>query len=136
MLSIIVRSLTGASARPKNQIPLILMKFAQYVLTTKLGGFLEFQMLSITVRPPSEPPRGFTCYILLFINYYYFLLAIPIGDTLWDSASSFIFFIFFIFSFFFFFFFLFFMPRSCPGHISGTVTRRDSRFSVLLGPAV
>ena len=33
-------------------------------------------------------------------------------------------------------FFFFFPPRSCPGHISGTVTRRDSRFSVLLGPAV
>ena len=36
-----------------------------------------------------------------------------------------------------FIFFSFFFPqRSCPGHISGTVTRRDSRFSVLLGPAV
>ena len=32
--------------------------------------------------------------------------------------------------------FIFFPPRSCPGHISGTVTRRDSRLSVLLGPAV
>ena len=30
----------------------------------------------------------------------------------------------------------FFPPRFCPGHISGTVTRRDSRLSVLLGPAV
>ena len=39
--------------------------------------------------------------------------------------------------FFFFFFFLFFFPpRFCPAHISGTVTRRDSKFSVLLGPAV
>ena len=34
------------------------------------------------------------------------------------------------------YFFLFFPPRSCPGNISGTVTRRDSRFSVKLGPAV
>ena len=31
---------------------------------------------------------------------------------------------------------LFFLPRFCPGHISGTVTRRDSKLSVLLGPAV
>ena len=28
------------------------------------------------------------------------------------------------------------LPRFCPGHISGTVTRRDSKMSVLLGPAV
>ena len=27
-------------------------------------------------------------------------------------------------------------PRFCLGHISGTVTRRDSKLSVLLGPAV
>ena len=32
--------------------------------------------------------------------------------------------------------FFFFTPRFCPGHISGTVTRRDSKLSVLLGPAV
>ena len=30
----------------------------------------------------------------------------------------------------------FFPPRFCPGHISGTVTRRDFKLSVLLGPAV
>ena len=35
-----------------------------------------------------------------------------------------------------FFFLSFFPPRFCPGHISGTVTRRDSKLSVLLGPAV
>ena len=35
-----------------------------------------------------------------------------------------------------FIFFFFFPPRFCPGHISGTVTRRDSKLSVLLGPAV
>ena len=59
--------------------------------------------------PPliSDPRRG--CYIVL---------------------SMFIFFSFF-FSFFFFFF-----RHFCPGHISGTVTRRDSKLSVLLGPAV
>ena len=35
-----------------------------------------------------------------------------------------------------FFFFSFFPPRFCRCDISGTVTRRDSRLSVLLGPAV
>ena len=38
--------------------------------------------------------------------------------------------------FIFLFFLFFFLSRFCPGHISGTVTRRDSKFSVLLGPAV
>ena len=36
----------------------------------------------------------------------------------------------------YFFFIFFFPPRFCPGHISGTITRRDSKLSVLLGPAV
>ena len=36
----------------------------------------------------------------------------------------------------FIFFFFFFSRHFCPGYISGTVTRRDSKFSVLLGPAV
>ena len=31
--------------------------------------------------------------------------------------------------------FIFFPPRFCSRHISGTVTRRDSKLSVLLGPA-
>ena len=35
-----------------------------------------------------------------------------------------------------FIFFLFFFRHFCPGHNSGTVTRRDSKLSVLLGPAV
>ena len=38
--------------------------------------------------------------------------------------------------FIYFLFFYFFPPRFCPGHISGTVTYRDSKLSVLLGPAV
>ena len=38
--------------------------------------------------------------------------------------------------FFIYLFFFFFLPRFCPGHISGTVTGRDSKLSVLLGPAV
>ena len=39
-------------------------------------------------------------------------------------------------SMFIFLFFFFFPPRFCPAHISGTVTRRDSKLSLLLGPAV
>ena len=39
-------------------------------------------------------------------------------------------------SLFIFFFPATILPRFCPGHISGTVTRRDSKLSVLLGPAV
>ena len=39
-----------------------------------------------------------------------------------------------------YFFFIFFsctiLPQFCTGHISGTVTRRDSKLCVLLGPAV
>ena len=35
-----------------------------------------------------------------------------------------------------YFFSSFFPPQFCPGHISGTVTCRDSKLSVLLGPAV
>ena len=35
-----------------------------------------------------------------------------------------------------FIFFFFFFRHFCPGHISGTVTRRDSKLSVLLGSAV
>ena len=41
-----------------------------------------------------------------------------------------------LYYFFLFFIFLFFLPRFCRCDISGTVTRRDSRLSVLLGPAV
>ena len=38
--------------------------------------------------------------------------------------------------YFYLFYFFFFPPRFCPGHISGTITRRDSKLSVLLGSAV
>ena len=37
---------------------------------------------------------------------------------------------------YFFFFPATILPQFCLGHISGTVTRRDSKLSVLLGPAV
>ena len=35
-----------------------------------------------------------------------------------------------------YFLFFFFPPRFCLGHISGTITRRDFKLSLLLGPAV
>ena len=35
-----------------------------------------------------------------------------------------------------FIYFFFFPPRFCRCHISGTVTRRDSKLIVLLGPVV
>ena len=35
-----------------------------------------------------------------------------------------------------YFLFFFFSPQFCPGHISGSITRRDSKLSVLLGLAV
>ena len=75
------------------------------------GGFSLSSPSGLLYVFISDPRRG--CYIVL---------------------SMFIFFS----SFFFFFSFSFFCfpPRFCPAHISGTVTRRDSKFSVLLGPAV
>ena len=106
---------------------------------------------------------------LCTVNFGGCLLAIPVGDAIWDCRRSF----FFSFatilsgpylwnrysqrlqiecaawscglilhcclpsnSLCYFFYFYFFPPRFCPGHISGTVTRRDSKLSVLLGPAV
>ena len=74
------------------------------------------------------PTGPLTLYIYICIYIFmpiFIYLAIPVGDAIWDCPRS-----------FFFLFFLFFPPRFCPGHISGTVTRRDSKLSVLLGPAV
>ena len=66
---------------------------------------------------------------LIFGEYFYLnsnlvaaSLAIPVGDAIWDCRRS--------------FFFFFLLPRFCPGHIFGTVICRDSKLSVLLGPAV
>ena len=86
--------------------------------------------------PPIEFPRNFGSR-----NDYYKLIGFADSSKAIFSdlrrgcfmgLSTFIFFLFFLFFLFFFFFFRHF----CPGHISGTVTRRDSKFSVLLGPAV
>ena len=63
-------------------------------------------------------------------RYIEFPLPFIISDTrkgCYMGLSTLIFFFFFLFSFFCHF---------CPAHISGTVTRRDSKFSVLLGPVV
>ena len=60
----------------------------------------------------------------VFITVSVVLLAIPVGDAIWDCPRS------------FFFSFLFFPPRFCPSRISGIVTRRDSKLSVLLVPVV
>ena len=55
------------------------------------------------------------------------IITIPVWMLYGNACVHF----FFLFSFFFYF-----LPRFCPGHISGTITRRDSKLSVLLGPAV
>ena len=43
------------------------------------------------------------------------ILAIPVGDALWDCSSTFFFPLFFLFSFFFFFFFFFFPTTILSG---------------------
>ena len=70
------------------------------------------------------------CYADLVNNVSPFhLLAILVGVAIWFCPCSFFF-------FFFFLFFSFSFCHFCPGHITGTVTRRDSKLSVLLGPVV
>ena len=102
----------------------------------------------------SDPRRGCFMGLLTFIFFFFFFPAMILsGPYLWNRYSqrlqiecaawscglvvhyclpsnSLFFF------FFFFLFFSFFSPRFCPGHISGTVTRRDSKLSVLLGSVV
>ena len=109
-------------------------------------------------------PSNSLCFFLFFFSrhYYYFFFSAEIFFFFHrDLFFVFVFylFIYFVFlfaeiffaDFFFFFFctpifffvfffrrdfFFFFLPWFCLGHISGTVTRRDSKLSVLLGPAV
>ena len=89
-----------------------------------LSMFIFFSFFSATfVRPISlepllaETPNSVCCLVLR--SSFALLLTIQ-----------------FALLFISFFSFSFFPPRFCPGHISGTVTRRDSKLSVLLGPAV
>ena len=97
----------------------------------------------------SDPHRG--CYMglsmFIFFSRHDFVRPISLEPllaetpnwvcclVLWSSCALLltIQFASFFFSFLIFFFF---SPRFCPGHISGTVTRRDSKLSVLLGPVV
>ena len=103
----------------------------------------------------SDPRRG--CYIVLpvfiylFIYFIYLFFFPPLlsGPYLWNrysqrlqiecAAWSYGLILHYSLpsnSLRYFFFFFFFPPRFCRRDISGTVTRRDSRLSVLLGPAV
>ena len=79
-----------------------------YFIVADGGIVLHEHILYIIVI--SDPRRG-RYMVLIAFNFF-------------SSSSSFLFFSFF------------FPPRFCPRHISGTVTRRDSKLSVLLGPAV
>ena len=91
---------------------------------------------------PSNSLRYF--YFLIF--FFFFFAKILSGPYLWNRYSqrlqiecaawsclppnSLCYFLFF------YFFFATILPRFCLGHISGTVTRKDSKLSVLLDPPV
>ena len=92
-----------------------------------LSLFSSFSTIFISFSP--FPFLQFRYYHLILV-FYSFLISDPRRGC-FMGLSMFIF-LFFSFSFSFFFF----PPRFCLGHISGTVTRRDSKLSVLLGPAV
>ena len=95
-------------------------------------------------------PSNSLCYFFLFI-YFFFIFSAKIlsGPYLWNrysqrlqiecaawSCSLILHCCLPSNSLRYFFFFFFFPPQFCPGLISGTVTRRDSKLSMLLGPAV
>ena len=96
------------------------------LLVVKISSFVGLLVVKI-----SAFPVGIVIMIVLYLLFFssleilkfdtvviicliLILLAIPVGDALWDCRRSF---------FFFFFFFFSFPPRFCPAHISGTVTR-------------
>ena len=98
-------------------------------------GFLEFIFFSF--------------FFLFFFFFFFFchdlVRAISLEPSLVETPdsvcclvlqSSFALLLTIQFALFFIFILFFFLPRFCAGHISGTVTRRDSKLSVLLGPAV
>ena len=74
---------------------------------------------AISLKPSLVETPDLVCCLVLLSNFALLLIM--------QFASLFI---------FFFLFFSFSPPKFCPGHISGTVTRRDSKLSVLLGPVV
>ena len=91
-------------------------------------------------------------FFFLLFSFFFFFATILSGPYLWNHYSQRLQIEFAAWScglvvhcclpsnllryFFIFLFFYFFPPRFCPGHISGTVTRRNSKLSVLLGPTV
>ena len=96
----------------------------------------------------SDPRRGCYMGLLTFVFFFFFPATILSGPYLWNCylqrlqiecaawSCGLIVHCCLPSNSLRFFFFFFFSPRFFPGHISGTVTRRDSKLSVLLGPAV
>ena len=99
----------------------------------------------------SDPRRGCFMGLSMFIFIYFFFLSATIlsGPYLWNrylqrlqiqcaawSCGLVLHYCLTTNSLRYFFYLFFFSATICPGHISGTVTRRDSKLSVLLGPAV
>ena len=133
--------------RCQAEVPLLERRFALWVLWLLLLFFFFllhhscYKLVLYSVGSPGcllPPLESITLLIIcavssttLFCNspgarlHQLLLLVIPVGDAIWFCPRSFS-----------FFFFLFFPPRFCPRHISGTITRRDSKLSVPLGPAV
>ena len=97
------------------------MGFCEFIFFFFLSFFFRRDLVRAISLEPSlvETPDSVCCLVLQ--SNFALLLTIQFAS---------------LFFFFFFFFFSFFLPRFCPAHISGTVTRRDSKLSVLLGPAV
>ena len=94
---------------------------------------------------PSNSLRYFFFYFFFLLFRQDFVRAISLEPLLAETPnwvcclvlrSNFALLLTIQFAWLFLFFFFFFLPRFCPGHISGTVTRRDSKLSVLLGPVV
>ena len=80
----------------------------------KFGGSLLGR-----IQGDREPVSLLLFLLLILLLLLLLLLAFTVGDAIWDCRYSF-----------------FFPPQFCPAHISGTITRRDSKLSALLGPAV
>ena len=131
-----------------------------FIETFSTVCYLTFFVVSLIqsfVALISDPRRGYFMGLSMFIFFLFFFFFFSFfppllsGPYLWNRYSqrlqiecaAWSCFLILHYSlpsnslcYFFFFFFSFFPPRFCPGHISGTVTRRDSKLSVLLGPAV
>ena len=92
------------------------MGFLEFIFFSFFFSFFRRDLVrAISLEPSLVETPGSVCCLVLQSNFA-LLLTIQLALL--------------------FFFFSFFLPRFCPAHISGTVTRRDSKLSVLLGPAV